>query len=52
MQGSTDNPGLIPRTAKQLLYLAKKKEERKEIEKITVNVSYLEIYNEKVCPQT
>ncbi|KAK5915854.1 hypothetical protein CesoFtcFv8_001409 [Champsocephalus esox] len=46
MMGSVDQPGLIPRLC-SALFMRTQKEEREE-ESFTVEVSYMEIYNEKV----
>ncbi|XP_014863252.1 PREDICTED: kinesin-like protein KIF13B isoform X2 [Poecilia mexicana] len=46
MMGSGDQPGLIPRLCSALF--ERTKEEQREEESFTVEVSYMEIYNEKV----
>ncbi|XP_077419188.1 kinesin-like protein KIF13B isoform X2 [Vanacampus margaritifer] len=46
MMGSGDQPGLIPRLCSALFERTQK--EQREQEKFTVEVSYMEIYNEKV----
>ncbi|XP_033972659.1 LOW QUALITY PROTEIN: kinesin-like protein KIF13B [Trematomus bernacchii] len=46
MMGSVDQPGLIPRLC-SALFMRTQKEQREE-ESFTVEVSYMEIYNEKV----
>ncbi|XP_051920237.1 kinesin-like protein KIF13B isoform X4 [Hippocampus zosterae] len=46
MMGSGDQPGLIPRLCSALFDRTQK--EQREQEKFTVEVSYMEIYNEKV----
>ncbi|XP_024151363.1 kinesin-like protein KIF13B isoform X2 [Oryzias melastigma] len=46
MMGSGDQPGLIPRLCSALF--ERTKEEQREGESFTVEVSYMEIYNEKV----
>ncbi|XP_015252636.1 PREDICTED: kinesin-like protein KIF13B isoform X6 [Cyprinodon variegatus] len=46
MMGSVDQPGLIPRLCSALF--ERTKEEQREGESFTVEVSYMEIYNEKV----
>ncbi|MEQ2164132.1 hypothetical protein GOODEAATRI_003394, partial [Goodea atripinnis] len=46
MMGSGDQPGLIPRLCSALF--ERTKEEQQEGESFTVEVSYMEIYNEKV----
>ncbi|XP_035992124.1 kinesin-like protein KIF13B isoform X6 [Fundulus heteroclitus] len=46
MMGSGDQPGLIPRLCSALF--ERTKEEQREQESFTVEVSYMEIYNEKV----
>ncbi|XP_037102409.1 kinesin-like protein KIF13B isoform X2 [Syngnathus acus] len=46
MMGSVDQPGLIPRLCSALFERTQK--EQREQEKFTVEVSYMEIYNEKV----
>jgi kinesin family protein 22 len=47
MQGTADQPGLIPRSAQHITNLIASR--RNENLKITLKMSYLEIYNEKVC---
>lgn len=46
MMGSGDQPGLIPRLCSALFERTQK--EQREEESFTVEVSYMEIYNEKV----
>lgn len=46
MMGSADQPGLIPRLCSALFERTQK--EQREEESFTVEVSYMEIYNEKV----
>lgn len=46
MMGSVDQPGLIPRLCSALFERTQK--EQREEESFTVEVSYMEIYNEKV----
>lgn len=46
MMGSGDQPGLIPRLCSALFERTQK--EQREQESFTVEVSYMEIYNEKV----
>lgn len=46
MMGSVDQPGLIPRLCSALFERTQK--EQREQESFTVEVSYMEIYNEKV----
>lgn len=46
MMGSQDQPGLIPRLCSALFDRTQK--EQREQENFTVEVSYMEIYNEKV----
>lgn len=47
MMGSGDQPGLIPRLC-SALFERTQTEQRGEEESFTVEVSYMEIYNEKV----
>lgn len=46
MMGSSEQPGLIPRLCSSLFSRTEK--EAREGESFTVEVSYMEIYNEKV----
>lgn len=46
MMGSGDQPGLIPRLCSALFERTQK--EQREGESFTIEVSYMEIYNEKV----
>lgn len=46
MMGSGDQPGLIPRLCSALF--ERTQHEQREEESFTVEVSYMEIYNEKV----
>lgn len=46
MMGSGDQPGLIPRLCSALF--ERTQTEQREEESFTVEVSYMEIYNEKV----
>lgn len=46
MMGSVDQPGLIPRLCSALFERTQK--EQREQESFTVEVSFMEIYNEKV----
>ncbi len=50
MQGTSEEPGIIPRAVEQLLVLAEKynKSNTKGKDNVSISVSYLEIYNEKV----
>jgi len=48
MQGSPDDPGIIPRTAGRLMQLVAESAARTPGLEHRVSVSYLEIYNEKV----
>lgn len=46
MMGSVDQPGLIPRLCSSLF--ERTMQEQKQDESFTVEVSFMEIYNEKV----
>uniref|UniRef100_A0A673BA36 Kinesin motor domain-containing protein n=1 Tax=Sphaeramia orbicularis TaxID=375764 RepID=A0A673BA36_9TELE len=48
MMGSSDQPGLIPRLCSSLFSRTEQEEEEGEGESFTVEVSYMEIYNERV----
>uniref|UniRef100_A0A673BBG1 Kinesin motor domain-containing protein n=1 Tax=Sphaeramia orbicularis TaxID=375764 RepID=A0A673BBG1_9TELE len=47
MMGSSDQPGLIPRLCSSLFSRTEQEEEEGEGESFTVEVSYMEIYNER-----
>lgn len=49
MMGSSEQPGVIPRAVREVFNLVKAEDEGWDY---SIGMSYLEIYNEKVCVTT
>ena len=47
--GSSEQPGVIPRAVREVFNLVKTEDEEWDY---SIGMSYLEIYNEKVCATT